>query len=247
MIEVEICVADPGGVAAAVAGGADRIELCTGLELGGLTPSIGAVQLAYEQAGDAFVTVLIRPRAGDFVYDDNEAALMLLDIEAIRRWADAQGWPGLGFTIGALTPDGAVNEALTERLIAASGSRRIVFHKAFDSVTKPQETLEILHSLGVESVLTSGGGGVCVDNLEALNRLASGAPIAVTAAGGVRPNNVALVAASGVQRVHLRAPALLTSLSEVASEYDQATREVTDVEVVAQTVAAVRRADSPGR
>lgn len=241
MIEVEICVADPGGVAAAVAGGAHRVELCTALELGGLTPSIGAVELAHEQARGAFVTALIRARAGDFVYDGQEADVMVRDVKALGRWADQLDWADLGFTIGALLPTGEVDQPLTAWLVEAAGGRRIVFNKAFDSVPEPMAALEVLHRLGVEGVLTSGGGGACLNNLDSLRQLAAASPLAVTAAGGVRPGNVALVAATGVPRVHLRAPAQVTTLSHIASEYDQPAREVTDTRLVAETLANLGR------
>lgn len=239
MVEVEICVADAGGVAAAAAGGADRVELCSALELGGLTPSLGALELAHQQKAGLFVTVLIRPRAGDFVYDQAEADLMVREISALRRWADGLAWASMGFTVGALLPDGTVDAELIARLVDAAAGRPVVFHKAFDTVPQPATAIEVLGRLGVEAVLTSGGGGPCLKNLAQLRVLASSAQLTVAAAGGVRPGNVAEIAASGVPRVHLRAPAKLPALSAVTSEYDQAFREITDVMVVAQTVAGL--------
>lgn len=236
MTEVEICVADAEGAGAAAQGGADRVELCVGLEVGGLTPSTGTVEETRELVGDLFVTVLIRPRAGDFVYGPIEARTMLRDVAGLAGWADRVGWGRLGFTIGALTPSGDVDAALVARLRDAAGGRLLVFNKAFDAVVDRAGALAQLGELGVESVLTSGGGGACTDNLAELRRLAAGGPVAVVAAGGVRPHNVVAIAATGVPRVHLRAPRQVPSASVVASEYDQGTRETTSAETVAEVV-----------
>ncbi len=239
MVEVEICVADPAGVAAASLGGADRVELCCALEVGGLTPSLGAVQEARDAAGELFVTVLIRPRPGDFVYSASEAATLLRDVAALTAWADSVGWGRMGFTVGALTPDGDLDEPLLRRILQRSGRRPVVFHKAFDTVSDPFAALERLHAWGVESVLASGGGR-CVDHLDRLRELVERGPLPLTAAGGVRPENVCAVAATGVRRVHLRAPREVRSASRVASAYDEGTRDETDAALVRETVTLLR-------
>lgn len=236
MTEVEICVADAEGAGAAAQGGAHRVELCVGLEVGGLTPSKGTVEETRELVGELFVTVLIRPRAGDFVYNLVEARTMLRDVGGLARWADRVGWDRLGFTIGALTAGGEIDAALVARLRDAAEGRLLVFNKAFDTVADRSGALVQLGDLGIESVLTSGGGGACTDNLPELQRLATGSPVAVVAAGGVRPHNVVAIAATGVPRVHLRAPRQVPSASFVASEYDGGTREVTSAETVAEVV-----------
>lgn len=241
MTEVEICVADPGSAAAAADGGADRIELCCALELGGLTPSAGALDQTRRSAAALFVTALIRPRPGDFVYDSTEAATMVADVAAATRWADRVGWDRLGFTVGALTPAGEVDSSLIARLVEASGGRRLVFHKAFDVVPDQEAALSLLGALGVEAVLTSGGGGTCVGNLDALSRLAASGPVTVVAAGGIRPDNVVKVAATGIRRVHLRAPRQVATRSDVASEYHGATRETTSSAMVAEIVRQLTR------
>ena len=240
--EVEICVADPAGAAASARGGADRVELCAALEVGGLTPSMGTVELTRELAGEVFVTALIRPRAGDFVYDRIDTGTMLRDVSRLAAWADSMAWPRLGFTVGALTPDGEPDAEILRGLAEAAGGRPLVFHKAFDAVPHPEAALALLAAVGIEAVLTSGGGGACVDNLDRLRRLAQTSPVTVVAAGGVRAHNVAAVAATGVGRVHLRAGRPAHSLSRVASEYDAETREETSDDVVGEVVALVRGA-----
>ena len=235
MTEVEICVADAGGVAAAVSGGADRVELCAALEVGGLTPSWGAVMAARDQAGAAFVAVLIRPRAGDFVFTQDEVSVMERDIAGLTEWADLEQWDRLGFAIGALLTDGKVDLATTQRLVQAASGRRVGFHKAFDTVPDADKGMAELLDLGVEGALTSAGDGPCIDNLDALGRLARSSGAVITAAGGVRPANVAQVAATGVRRVHLRAPRAMAGTSSVGSAYDQ-TWDVTDAAMVQQVV-----------
>lgn len=239
MTAVEICVADAEGVRSAAASGADRVELCSALEVGGLTPSLGTIEVASALAGEVFVTVLIRPRPGDFVYDPDEVATMTRDVQRIAGLAEAARLPGLGFTIGALTPQADLDDPTLARLLDAARGRPVVFHKAFDSVPRPERTLERLAELGFDSVLTAGGGGACTDHLDALRAWAAG-PLPITAAGGVRPGNVRAVASTGVARVHLRAPRWVPSASAVASAYDADDRQVTDPALVAQVVALLR-------
>ena len=128
MALLEVCCGSPESVAAAVAGGARRIELCAHLELDGLTPPMEWVRDAKTRYPDLLVHVLIRPRAGDFVYAAEEADTMILQIrEALEAGAD-------GIVIGALTPAGDVDLALLKRLISVipAGRASVTFHRAFD-------------------------------------------------------------------------------------------------------------------
>ncbi|PUA79744.1 copper homeostasis protein CutC [Nocardioides currus] len=253
-ILVEICVDDVGGAAAARRGGADRVELCASLSEGGTTPTVGFVRHAAAEAGPMGLQVLVRPRGGYFVPTGAEVDVMLDDIAATRSALrdDAR----LGFTLGALTPSGDLDEAVLARLVAACGPRPVVFHKAFDTALAaghdPQRLLDRLVDLGIDGVLTAGGDGPAVDHLDALSRLVRGAGqrLRVVVAGGVRPANVAAVLSStGCREVHLRAPAEAASASTVGSAaYDAGSRTVTSEQVVADVVAAVGgQAQASGR
>lgn len=233
MTLVEICVDDVGGAAAAAAGGADRVELCAGLSEGGLTPSSGFVSSALAQAPRLQHRVLIRPRAGDFVYDDAELEVMCADIEALRS-------SGVGFVIGASRPTGELDQRALTRLVAACGDAPTTCHKVFDGVPDPRRALDLLVDLGVGTVLTSGGPGAALDHLDVLADLVAHAAgrIEVLVGGGVRPANVRRVLGStGAPAVHLRAPA-----AEPGVDLGFGVRRTTDPAVVAELVALVRGA-----
>jgi len=240
---VEICLDDLAGVRRAEEAGADRIELCSALATGGLTPSIGTVAAALGLARRIGVNVLIRQRPGDFVVDDDdELAAMVADIRAVRALERPAG-VALGFVVGALRPDGTVDADATRALVHACGDASVTFHKAFDQTPDRAAALEELIALGIGRVLTSGGAATALDGAAELADLVAqaGDRIAVLAGGGVRPANVAdLVRRSGVREVHLRAVEQAPSASLVLSAYDSGHREVTSSATVAAVVDAVR-------
>lgn len=242
MTVVEICLDDLAGVRRAQEAGADRIELCSALATGGLTPSIGTVAAALGLARRIGVNVLIRQRPGDFVVDDEELAAMVADIRAVRALERPAG-VALGFVVGALRPDGTVDAHATRALVHACGDASVTFHKAFDQTPDRAAALEELIALGIGRVLTSGGAATALDGAAELADLVAqgGDRIAVLAGGGVRPANVAdLVRRSGVREVHLRAVEQAPSASLVLSGYDSGHREVTSSATVAAVVDAVR-------
>jgi copper homeostasis protein len=227
---VEICVEDVAGARTAEACGADRVELCTDLLEGGITPSIGMVATTLATVSRVGVQILVRPRGGDFVYDADEVAAMLADITAIRR---LPARVPVGFVVNALTADGRVDEATTRELVQACGDAPITFSRAFDEVADQREALDTLVRLGIHRVLTAGGPGFAADHHDQLRDLVrqAGTRLIVLAAGGVRPVNVAgLLEATGVREVHLRAPA-----------EDATSRERTSSQTVTAVLAAVGR------
>ena len=126
----EICVDSVDGVRAAKAAGADRVELCADLMEGGITPSRGMIRRARTITGIA-LNVIIRPRGGDFLFDDDEFATMQADIET----AKAEGADGV--VIGLLTAAGEVDEARTRDLILLARPLSVTFHRAFDMTHEP--------------------------------------------------------------------------------------------------------------
>jgi copper homeostasis protein len=146
---LEICVDSLDGVAAAVAGGADRIELCAALELGGLTPS--AALLAQAVATGLPVHAMIRPRAGGFVVEPAELTLMLDDI----RRAAALG--AVGVVVGALLPDDRLDEAALARMREVAQDLVVVLHRAIDLTPDPIAATGRALALGYDKVLSSGG------------------------------------------------------------------------------------------
>jgi copper homeostasis protein len=233
---LEICVDDPGGIAAAVSGGADRIELCSALELGGLTPSAALIETAVRMGCPTHV--MIRPRAGGFVLADGEAALMIEEIGlAIARGA-------AGVVVGALLPDGGLDRDALARFRDAAPDAAIVLHRAIDLVPDPVAAAGEAAALGFDKILSSGGAATAVEGMATLAAMVAeaGARLSIIAGSGVTPENVArLVAETGVREVH-------GSASRVGAEPDAATRRLgfatgprrqTDAAIVAQMRAAL--------
>ena len=158
----EFCAENVTLLEKAMQAGARRIELCDNLAVGGTTPSYGVTKAAVELAADYDTTIMtmIRPRGGDFVYNDLEIAIMLEDIRLTAQ-AGSQG-----VVFGALTADKKLDKANLEKLIAASKGMEIVFHMAFDELSEQEqlEAIDWLSQAGVTRILTRAG--VSGDSLE---------------------------------------------------------------------------------
>eukprot|EP00069_Balaena_mysticetus_P022136 bmy_14138T0 len=161
---MEVCVDSVESAVNAERGGADRIELCSGLVEGGTTPSMGVLQVV-KQYVQIPVFVMIRPRGGDFLYSDREVEVMKADI----RLAKLYGADGLVF--GALTEDGHIDKELCMSLVAICRPLPVTFHRAFDMVHDPMAALETLLTLGFERVLTSGCDSSALEGLPLIKRL----------------------------------------------------------------------------
>ncbi|RDZ27011.1 copper homeostasis protein CutC [Lysobacter silvisoli] len=204
---LEVAANSLASALAAQDGGADRIELCENLGEGGCTPSYASIALARERLRIPLY-VLIRARAGDFLYDALERELMRRDIENCARLGCD------GVVIGALDADGEVDRAACAEWIAAAGGMGLTFHRALDAARDPARALEDAIALGCERVLTSGAAAGAPAGAPAIAALVrqGGGRIAVMAGAGIEPGNVAaLVAATGVREVHASAKALQRS------------------------------------
>lgn len=170
-ILLEVCVDDAAGLMAAVEGDADRIELCSALSVGGLTPSPGLMAMA--GALDIPVYAMIRPRPGNFVFGAGDIDIMRGDIDAAR----AAGLAGV--VLGASHPDGSLDVATLELLVAHSAGLGLTLHRAFDLVPDFAEAVDVAVELGFERILTSGGARRALEGVDAL------ASIVAAAAGRV--------------------------------------------------------------
>jgi copper homeostasis protein len=196
----ESCVDSVAAAIASAEGGADRLEFCAALDVGGLTPDPALVRQAVGAVGIPIVA-MARPRAGSFVYSRTEAADLERDIHALKA-AGANG-----IATGALLPSGGVDVETMRRLTAAARPLAVTFHRAFDEAGDLGRALEALVALGVDRLLTSGGAPTAAEGVATLRRLVRQAAgrLEVVAAGQVRPGAVgALVAATGVTAVHAR-------------------------------------------
>jgi copper homeostasis protein len=236
-LAVEIAVQDRAGVRIALEADANRIELCSALAVGGLTPSAALIDAAVAEAAaaghDGFVHVLVRPRPGGFVYTPDEIELTVADI----RHARSAGASGV--VVGALDDIGAVDEEAVARFVEAAGDLDVTFHRAIDIVPDPLGALETLVALGVRRILTSGGEARSVDGvgmLAALTAEASGR-LQVMAGGGVTVPDILAIAATGVDAVHLSARSIALGAPSGPGGGDPS-YDLTDPSVVRAAVAA---------
>lgn len=207
---LEVCVEDIDGIAAAVDGGADRIELCAALAVGGLTPPASLVHAAARSPLP--VHLLARPREGGFVYSPAELALIADDI----RTASEAGLAGV--VIGALDPDHRLDEPALAALVAHArvlGKDRgtplsLTLHRAFDLCRDLDAALDTAIALGFERILTSGGTPKAIDGVAALAKLHAWAAgrIVILAGSGVSVETLPAILQTGVYEVHAscRAP-----------------------------------------
>lgn len=195
-VRLEVCVDTAEGLAQAVAGGADRIELCAALAVGGLTPSAGLIGLAADCGVP--VVAMIRPRAGDFVWSEAEVAMMEVEIAAVR----AAGLAGV--VLGASLPDGRLDVPVLRRLVAASDGLELVLHRCIDLAPDMGAALEEAVGLGFQRILTSGGELTAEAGAARIGALLDQAAgrITVMPGSGVTPGNAALLRGLGIAEIH---------------------------------------------
>ena len=196
MRTIEVCCGSLRDAMEAQAGGAERIELCSALELGGLTPSYGLVKAVQTMCPDLKINVIIRPRGGDFVYNGEEVTQMLFDIAQCRKMGV------YGVVIGALWPDGSIDTDVCRQLVKAAKSSlhsdglpplSVTFHRAFDVCRDTACELEKLILLHCDRLLTSGQRENALngaENIAELVRMAAGR-ITVMPGCGITPDNIA--------------------------------------------------------
>lgn len=218
MALLEVCCGGLESVDAAVAGGARRIELCSALEVDGLTPPVDWLKAVKGRYPSLTVHVLVRPRAGNFVYAPDEVETMTVQAgQALEAGAD-------GIVVGALTPSRDVDEAAMERLLA-SVDKPVTFHRAFDACRRPFEALEKIIGLGCSRILTSGQGPTVTEGADMLRELRkrAGERILILPGGGVTPANaVRTLRLTGCTEIHASASEVIdgkkiTSAARVAA------------------------------
>jgi len=235
---LEVAANSVASAQAAQDGGAGRVELCTGLELGGLTPSAALIAMVRERLHIPLY-VLVRPRAGDFLYSDIECEMMQRDIETCA----ALGCDGV--VIGVLDADGRIDSERCKPLVRSAGGMGVTFHRAFDLTVDPEQALEDAIALGCERVLTSGARASAVDGAPLIRRLVerSDGCIVVMPGAGVTPQNIAALAeATGATELHASAKRQLPSgmRHQRPELHDMESGEIrSDVEQVRALVAAL--------
>lgn len=244
--QLEVCIDNIESLHNAVSGGATRIELCSSLALGGLTPSYGFMQQA-AKLSTVPVYAMIRPRQGDFLYSEEEIEMMRFDIEAAHK-------AGLnGVVVGVLTQDGDIHMPFATELCeyALSLGLGVTFHRAFDQCRNPEQALEDVIHLGCERILTSGLAPTAPQGCNVIGSLVKQAEgrISIMAGAGVNAENVrSLVEQTLVQEVHLSGKCVrqshmnfIAAQSKMgADDVDDFAIPVTSTQAIASVVAALK-------
>ena len=195
---LEVCVDSVESAIAAQRGGAQRVELCTNLLEGGVTPSVGLIA-AVRAAISIDLNVMIRPRAGDFCYSDAEVDIMRRDILLAKEQR------ANGVVLGLLDVDGNVDKDHTRELVEIAAPLKVTFHRAFDMSQDLFRALADLEATGVHCILTSGGEQTALEGVRTLRRLveAANGQLSIMAGSGIKQRNVAkIVRETGVRLVH---------------------------------------------
>lgn len=240
---VEVCIGSVADARAAAAAGADRLELCSATEVGGLTPSAGLIEAVIAQV-DLPVLVMIRPRPGGFCYDAAE-----FDV-ALREAKHALQQNIAGVVFGFLDIEGNVAREQCRQMVELASDRETVFHRAFDIVPDPLATVDALVELGITRLLTSGQEASTIDGADLIRQLIDRVEgrLQILPGGGINANNVqAIVEQTGCKQIHVGASgvqsdALLASCKKIvfhATAYlDEGRHRTVDQEKVAQVLRA---------
>lgn len=194
----EVCADSVASAVAAQQGGAQRIELCSNLLEGGVTPGPGLISVVRDRLRIA-VFVMIRPRGGDFTYSADEFEVMRRDI------LEARGLGADGIVLGILNQDGQVDVERTRELVRHAHPLPVTFHRAIDMTPDPLRGMEDVIATGAQRILSSGGASSALEGVDLLRklRLAAGDRIEVMAGGGLSLGNWVQVAeASGITEFH---------------------------------------------
>lgn len=194
---LEVCTEGVEMSVAADKAGATRIELCAAIAQGGITPSAGVIEQVCKSV-KCPVHVMIRPRAGDFLYSSYDFDAMLDDVRV------SKGLGADGVVFGLLDADGMIDMARCERLLSEADGLTAVFHRAFDMAADPYGSFNSIQELGFDVLLTSGRRQTAKDGMEVIRQLVSRkkSNIQVMVGSGVSPSNAAILASTGVQALH---------------------------------------------
>ncbi|WP_299015694.1 copper homeostasis protein CutC [uncultured Photobacterium sp.] len=241
---LEVCIDNIESLHFAQQSGATRIELCSSLALGGLTPSFGFMKQAARRA-NVPVYAMIRPRQGDFLFSDEDIEIMLADIHAARN-AGLQG-----VVIGVLNAQGEVDNDILRSLMKEAQRLGVTFHRAIDQCVNPFAALDNIISAGCERVLTSGLEANALAGIDTIAEMVkfSGERLSIMAGAGVTSDNVAkIIRKTGVKEVHLSGkttrPSKMVNYSKQAymgnADVDDFSVPVTSVEKVSAVLRALK-------
>ena len=233
----EVCANSLQSAIAAETGGADRIELCAQLDAGGITPSAATLKLAVKKLSIP-VFVLIRPRSGDFIYDDTDFAVIKEDILFAKEAGAA------GVVIGLLKHNGEVDIERTTELVNLARPMQFTFHRAFDRTPDPLAALEDIIKTGADRILTSGQQKSALTGKELLKTIVekAGERIIILAGAGINPGNVSeIISFTGANEIHASCSINLDRKTGFVSSLDaENTITLTDDKIVNQIASLLK-------
>jgi copper homeostasis protein len=239
-VMIEVCVGDVESAIAAEVGGADRVELCDNLAVGGTTPSAGTIAEVCRWLSIP-VQVLIRPRGGDFVYSEREIAVMRHDIEAAKALGAA------GVVLGVLTANATIDRDVTMALMEAARPLGVTFHRAIDQTPDPREAVDTLIALGIERVLTSGRHPTALEGASMIAGLVNHAQnrITIMACGRINADNLeTIVRQTQASEVHIGSAvcrATATPAHALPGDVSEGSWHRTDAQRVAAIVSLIEK------
>jgi len=242
---IEVCVDSVASAIAAERGGAARVELCSDLLEGGITPSAGLIATVRAKISIGLHPI-IRPRPGDFCYSEQEIEIIRRDIEIAKDLgAD-------GVVVGILDPEGNVDVQRTRELVEVARPLSVTFHRAFDMSSNLLSALESVCQTGADRILTSGGEQTCFEGIDAIASLVKSAQgrVAIMAGGGIGPKDApVIVERTGVHEIHVglssSVPSSMRYRNPKVSISRAPGREYERVQVLEEDVRALHRAVSP--
>lgn len=232
-MKLEICANSYQSVMNAQDSGAQRVELCTELSVGGITPSYGFLKKVSEETSIP-INVLIRPRSGNFLYSKEEFSLMKDNIKLCKKL----GFNGI--VSGVLNSDNSIDIARTKELIKLTKPLSFTFHRAFDCVENPKKALEILIDLGVDSILTSGKKEKAAQGIELLKELKQLAKrrIIILPGSGINSDNAQLFKEAGFREIHSSASKIIPSKKSIF--FGNTTQTVSDIKNIKEILKVIK-------
>jgi len=212
-MKLEVCANSFLSAKNAQEAGAHRIELCSELSVGGVTPSYGLLKKVAEEL-TIKTFVLIRPRSGNFVYSEAEFDIMKQDIQLCKELGCH------GIVSGVLNIDNTIDLDRTKELVELSKPLSFTFHRAFDEVPNPMEALEKLIDLGIDRILTSGQAKKAIEGLDLLKQLQSITEnrLIILPGGGITHKNVGLLKSAGLKEIHASASSTIEMTGKMFNE-----------------------------
>lgn len=234
-MKLEICANSYQSAINAQKAGADRIELCSELSVGGITPSYGLLKKISEKINIP-VHVLIRPRSDDFCYSEDEFEQMTSDILICKKLGFS------GIVSGVLHKDNSIDINRTKALIELSKPLSFTFHRSFDCIANPKESLEQLINLKVDRILTSGLKEKAIDGIELLKKLQKKAKnkLIILPGSGINIQNVAIFKEAGFQEIHTSASKIISN--EKSAFFGKSPQTVSDIYTIKEILKIIKNA-----